>query len=745
MSTGKSRSGAKSSPRRANLLVELGVEELPPRALKTLGIAFAAGLARGLAQAGMVEDAPDNHRYFATPRRLAALIYGVAARQPARVSERRGPSLRAAYDAQGKPSRAARGFAESCGVEVAQLGTLETGKGAWLVYRQKTAGATLAAVVTDCLEQSVRPLPVAKRMRWGDGDAEFVRPVRWLLALHGARVVKTRLLGLKADRFTRGHRFHAGGQLAIPDADAYAERLESEGKVIADFDRRREVIETQIEKLVGTAKAWKDAGVNPKDVALAKLSKFPPKVEADPALLDLVTGMVEWPEALLGGFEKRFLKLPAEVLVSAMRDHQKYFHLTGCGGGNGGGKAKLLPVFIAVSNIASKSRARVRRGNERVLRARLADAEFFWHGDLKTPLEARVEDLKGVLFHHRLGSLHAKTARVVELAGVIAEQLQADPGQTARAAWLCKADLVTDLVGEFPELQGCMGRHYAKKSGEDRTVADALEQHYWPRYSGDQLPRSPVAQSVAVADRIDSLAGLFAAGEIPGGDKDPFALRRAALGVLRILIEKELDLDLYWLLQASGRSYENAGDTAAPDEKTIEQVFEFILERLKAYYQPKGYRAEELAAVMACKPRKPLDFDRRLRALSGFFKDQPEAADSLAAANKRIAGILGKSGEPTAAEPEPYDESLLRHAAETDLARQLDTIGAQAHKCFSARRYDDGFAALSRLKAPVDSFFDEVLVMDEDAAVRNNRLALLRRIRRLFLEAADISLMRAER
>ena len=709
------------APQRDNLLIEIGAEELPPRALQALGRAFAAGLARGLVEAGVLAD-EDNYRYFATPRRLAVLVYGVSARQPDSVVERRGPSLQAAYDAHGKPSPAAVGFAKSCGVNLAQLDTLKRDQGTWLVYRQKVAGLRLADVVTRCLEESVRQLPIAKRMRWGAHRVEFVRPVHWLLALHGAKLVKTRVLGLEAGRFTRGHRFHAGDKLSVAGADDYNPLLESTGRVIADFDRRREVIKKQLARISRKAGA---------------------RVVADDGLLDLVTGMVEWPTALLGGFDRRFLKLPDEVLVSCMSAHQKYFHLTD-------DKGKLLPGFIAVSNIVSKSPARVRRGNERVLRARLADAEFFWNSDLKIPLEARTEELKGVLFHNQLGSLHDKTARVARLARFIAEQLGADADKAAHAALLCKADLVTDMVGEFPELQGTMGRHYAKKSGEDKAVADAIEQHYWPRRrfdkgGGDKLPPGAVAQSVAVADRIDSLTGIFAGGEAPTGDKDPFALRRAALGVLRILIEKQLDLDLYQLLQAGRESYESAA-AVTPDAETIERVFAFMLERLRAYYQPLGYSASELAAVMACRPSKPLDFDRRLKALNRFFATRPEAAESLASANKRIAGILGKADlKSSGALPVRCDETLFREKAETELARQLDKIGAQARACFSDNHYDKGFAALSELKQPVDSFFDEVMVMDPDAAIRNNRLALLIRIRELFLGAADLSFMSADR
>ena len=721
MATQKSRPA-----RRANLLIEIGAEELPPRTLNKLAEAFAAELARGLVEAGVLDDQPDNCRCFATPRRLAALLRDVSAKQPGRMLERRGPSLQSAYDQQGKPSRAAEGFAQSCGVAIAQLETLKNERGAWLVHRQKVDGLKLADIVTNCLAESVRQLPIAKRMRWGEQAVEFVRPVHWLLALHGGAVVKTQVLGLQADRFTHGHRFHANHKLRIPNADDYAALLESKGKVIADFDQRRSTIEKQLAQLAGKAGA---------------------RVEADADLLERVTGMVEWPQAVRGDFDRRFLKLPGEVLVSCMSTHQKYFHLTD-------DKGKLLPGFITVSNIKSKAPARVRKGNERVLRARLADAEFFWNSDLKTPLASRTEELKGVLFHRQLGSLHDKTVRVARLARLIAKQLDADAERAERAALLCKADLVTDMVGEFPELQGTMGRYYAQKSGEEKPVADAIEQHYWPRRrfdkqggdkeGGDKLPRTAIAQSVAVADRLDSLTGIFAAGEAPSGDKDPFALRRAALGVLRILIEKQLDLDLCQLLQASRDSYESADKVAVtPDADTVERVFEFMLERLKAYYQQMGYSAAQLASVMACRPPRPLDFDRRLKALSRFFAERPEAAESLAAANKRIAGILGKA--KTQNVPEHYDESLFQHNAETELARQLEKIGAQVQVCFSANRYDKGFAALSKLKQPVDAFFDGVMVMDKDAAIRNNRLALLSRIRELFLGAADISFLGTER
>jgi len=749
-------------PRRADLLVEIGTEELPPRDLQKLGKAFAARFAEGLAAAGVVDGAGDAaaHRYFATPRRLAVLVKNVAARAPSRVIERRGPALQAAFDAAGQPTQAARGFAKSCGVEVAQLATLKTDKGEWLAYRRRESGAPLAIIVIAGLDDAVRRLPAAKRMRWGSGDAEFVRPAHWLLVLHGKRVVAAAALGLKAGRVTRGHRFHAGdAPLSIADAGEYARRLESDGRVIADFARRRRVIAAQLARLAKAAGA---------------------RAPHDDELLDEVTGLVEWPRAVAGEFDRRFLKLPAEVLSACMREHQKFFPLAGARG-------KLLPAFIAVSNLAARPGARVRAGYARVLRARLADAEFFWHSDLKTPLQARVEALKGIRFHHRLGTLHDKAQRVAAFAAHIAGRFDgaAGDGESAagaesgtgtgtvadaestvaaagRAAWLCKADLATDMVGEFPALQGVIGRHYARQAGENPAVADAIAQHYWPRFAGDRLPQGAPAQCVALADRLDSLLGLFACGDVPSGDKDPFALRRAALGALRILIEKRLDLDVHELLSAGAQAFGSssaAGATGAavqPDAATVERVFAFLLERLPAHYAPLGFNALEVAAVLACKPRRPLDFDRRLRALSRFFRNRPAAAQALAAANKRIAGILSKSAgrdgdaaagadaaavETVAAAVDP---TLFQHPAEAELARQLEARGARAAGCFSAGDYSAGLTELSRLKQPIDAFFDAVLVMEKDPRLRANRLQLLRRIRALFLGVADISLMQAD-
>ncbi len=708
---------------RANLLVEIGTEELPPRALQSLAYAFASDLALELVAAEIAGKS--GHGVvakwygFSTPRRLAVRIEDVADVQPRRVMERRGPSLRDAYDAAGNPTRAALGFAKSCGVPMAKLQRVETEKGAWLVCRESRAGKKLAEVLSDCLAQVLRRLPAPKRMRWGGGEVEFVRPAHWLLALHGARVVKAEALGLRAGRHTRGHRFHADRTLAVPNADAYEKLLEKKGMVIADFAQRRKKIRKQL------------TGIEKRTASVRNLRT---RIADDDALLDLVTGMVEWPQTLVGEFDRRYLKLPPEVLVSVMRDHQKYFPLVS---GNG----KLLPVFAFVANIKSKSPARVQQGNERVLRARLADAEFLLEKDLKVPLEERRAELKGILFHQKFGTLHDKSERIASLASHIAHKLNADVKSVMRAARLCKADLASDMVGELPELQGVIGRYCAKKHGETKVVADAIEQHYLPRYAGGKLPRGQIAQIIALADMLDSLSVFFAAGKMPSGASDPFALRRAAAGVLRIIIEMKLDIDVHELLEI----HTGKGSLLGWDEKIQlgeegrDQLLDFIIGRVKSYYRWKGYRTAEIAAVLACRPpHRLLDFDRRLKALSRFFKKQRAAAESLAAANKRIANILGKAEDA----PENYDRKKLIEKAELRLADSLEQTGAHAERCFAAGKYDDGLAALSKLRQPVDAFFDEVLVMAPDENLRKNRLALLRRIRNLFLAAADISHLR---
>ncbi|MEA3292592.1 MAG: glycine--tRNA ligase subunit beta [Pseudomonadota bacterium] len=716
MSTAKTKSTKtkKGAARPRNLLLELGTEELPPKALQRLGRAFADGIAKGLQEAGLLAGETE-YRWYATPRRLAVWAKGVLPRQLDRVEERRGPALKAAFDDDGNPTRAALGFAGSCGVGVEKLERLETAKGAWLVYRRKVRGEKLARILDRCMEETVKRLPIPKRMRWGASEVEFVRPVHWLVALHGADVVDAGVLGLRADRYSRGHRFHAPGRLRVSSADRYASILEEKGRVIADYDARQGKIRQQVERL-----AKRTGG----------------EAVMEQALLDEVTGLVEWPVALLGEFEKTFLQVPPEALVSSMSAHQKYFHMVN-------GRGRLLPAFITVSNIQSKSPKRVREGNERVLRARLADARFFWETDRRQSLARRADALQEVLFHVSLGSVYDKALRIEQLAGSIAKKMGVDEALSRRAALLAKADLVTEMVGEFPDLQGVMGRYYAATDGEPAEVAEAIDQHYAPRQAGGELPRGRAAQAVALADKLDTLLGIFASGEIPTGDKDPYALRRAALGVLRILIEKKLDLDLEQLLSDGVEAYAVTPYIAVmPDAGTAEAVFDFMQERLRAWYQGEGYSAEEVASVLACRPSRPLDFHCRLLAVSRFLKRHAGAAGSLAAANKRIANILGKAKEPV---PARHDPALLTEAAERRLAAALEETGGLADTLFDADDYTQGLTELAKLREPVDRFFDDVMVMCEDPALRDNRLALLGEMRRLFLQAADISHLRVEK
>lgn len=724
----------KSPGRRRSLLIELGTEELPPKALKNLAQAFAKNLFNGLVESGIVENQEDQsgqYTYYATPRRLVVWIKGVAPKQPDQTEQRKGPAVQVAFDPQGEPTAAAQGFAKSCGVPVSKLKRVKTDNGAWLVFEKRVKGKSLKVLVTQCLNDSIKALPIPKRMRWGNSEVEFVRPVHWLLALYGSDLIRTQALGLKANRFTRGHRFHCPGTLKIPSADRYLNTLKNNGFVIADYQARQSIIVKQATRLAKKANA---------------------RVVIDEHVLDEVTGLVEWPVAALGEFDQKYLKLPREVLISTMVDHQKYFHVTN-------DKGKLMPLFVSVSNIKSKTPKRVRQGNERVLRARLADAEFFWNTDQKIKLDARVDELKGVLFHNQLGTIYDKTIRIGNLASAIAAKLDVDKKDVQRAAKLCKADLTTDMVAEFPQLQGTIGKYYAANQGESKQVADAIDGHYKPRYANDKLPSTALAQCVALADKIDSLVGIFATGEVPSGDKDRFALRRAALGVLRIIIERKLDLDLYELFSLAMKPYIQSTPTKSKNadsktsniskldtsESVIENVFEFTNERLKSYFQAQNFSAEQIASVQACKPTKPLDFANRLAAVNHFFRKQGAAAKALASANKRIANILSKADLDDASKfSGKFNIKLVTDPAETQLAKAVEAVSSEVNGYFKTHQYDKGFDKLSTLKAPVDKFFDEVMVMHDDPAIKNNRLALLTKIRQLFLGVADISRIRIE-
>ncbi len=687
----------------ATLLFEVGTEELPPKALRRLAEALRDGVVDGLGAAGLGHGPA---RALAAPRRLAVVVEAVDPVQADRELERKGPALEAAFDAEGRPTPAALGFARSCGVDVEALETLSTAKGEWLVWRGRQRGRPAAELLPGILDRSLDGLPIPRRMRWGEGDETFVRPVHWLVLLHGDAVVPYRRFGIEAGRETRGHRFHRPAPIVIERADDYVRRLETTGYVVVDPDERRERIRAGVE-----AEARAAGG----------------HAVVDEVLLDEVTGMSEWPVAIRGGFDRRFLELPPEVLVSAMKGHQKYFHVVDDDGG-------LMPVFVTVSNIESRDPGVVRHGNERVIRPRLADAAFFWRQDRAVRLEARLPELGRVLFQKRLGSLLDKTHRLLALSTVLAGAVGADPGQAERAALLSKCDLLTAMVGEFPELQGIMGRHYALHDGEDVPVALAIEEHYLPRQAGDRLPASALGRVLALADRLDTLVGIFAIGQAPTGDRDPFGLRRAALGFLRIVLDEALEVDLDSVVGEAIGVYRRQGVDVP--EGTAEALYEFMVERLRGHCLEQGIAADVFAAVRACRPGRPADFVRRLEAVASF-RSLPEAA-SLAAANKRIRNILRKADDASFGTVDP---DRLVEPAERALYEVVERLGAEVEPLLAAADYDAVLSRLARLHDPVGRFFDEVMVMADDDALRRNRLALLDRLAGLFLRVADISLL----
>ena len=690
-----------SEPR--DLLIEIGTEELPPRALPRLSQAFADGLEKGLEAAALSFS---GIRAWAAPRRLALLVKDLPPAQEDREIVRRGPALKAAFDDDGCPTQAAIGFARSCGVEVEQLDQLETKKGSWLSFRAVEKGRPVAELVPELVRKALAGLPIPKRMRWGDRDDEFVRPVHWVVLLFGDQVVDATILGVKADRYTRGHRFHHPQAMYIAEPEAYLPLLETEGRVLADFAARREAIRAQV---------------------LEQAAQLGGQALIDEALLDEVTALVEWPVAIAGRFDSEFLQVPSEALISSMQDHQKYFPVTDARGA-------LLPHFVTVANLVSKDPEQIRAGNERVIRPRLADAAFFWNQDRKKPLESYAEGLRNMVFQDRLGTLYDKQQRIARLATRIATDLGANVGYAERAAQLCKCDLLTSMVYEFPELQGIMGRYYAIESGEPEEVATAIEEHYRPRYAGDGLPATRTGQALALADRIDSLVGIFAIGQAPSGDKDPFALRRAALGVVRICIEGGLDIDLVELLDHAAGAFDDS--LGAP--KVIDTVFDYVAERLRGYYQERGVEHDVVEAVLATRPTRLLDIDRRIQACRAF-RLLPEAA-SLAAANKRIGNILRKAGQGVSGE---VKHSLLQDEAEQQLARQVEALGADVIPLMDEGRYEEALKQLAGLRDAVDHFFDQVMVMADDEGLRRNRLALLQQIRQLFLRVADLSLLQS--
>jgi glycyl-tRNA synthetase beta chain len=679
-----------------DLLFELRTEELPPRTLKALSDALTEGLAKGLDSAAVPHGKVHG---FATPRRLGVWIEKVAEHQPDRQVERRGPPLATAFDAQGLPTQAATAFAKSCGVAVGDLSKLTTEKGAWLQFRGTERGAATVSLLQSILDQAIAALPIAKRMRWGARSAEFVRPVHSVLLLFGDDIVPAEVLGLAAGRITSGHRFHAPKPIALKNAGAYAGKLRR-AKVIADYAERREIIR---------------AGVT---TAAAQVGG---EALIDAALLDEVTALVEWPVPLAGQFEQRFLSLPREVVIATVQDHQRYFAVQGPDG-------NLSCWFVTVSNIESRDPSKVREGNERVVRPRLSDAAFFWEQDRKIPLQAHAARLAGMTFQAKLGSYAEKTARVRQLAELIGGRIGAGP-DLRQAAELSKADLMTAMVGEFPELQGTMGRYYGEAQGLPHDVTLALEEHYRPRFAGDALPSTKIGQTVALADKIDTLVGIFAIEQRPTGTKDPFGLRRAALGVLRILLEARLDLDLTDVLAAAAAAQPIRRAAAA------EEVYDFIAERLRGMLlEHPGTTPEMLDAVLANRPCSPLDVVTRLEALKEFLL-LPDAA-VLAAINKRITNILKKTqvhGDWI------IDAQGLTEAAERGLHHALMSLRDPVLNATNQHRYADSLKALVALRAPVNDFFDHVMVMDENPLKRNNRLALLRDAQLLLSGVADLS------
>lgn len=700
-------------PVMADFLVEIGTEELPPKALRNLETAFAQGVTEGIAAAGL---GGSKARSFATPRRLAVLVAEVHVEQPRQRIEKRGPPLKVAFDSAGQPTRAATAFAAGCGVDVARLEKEETAAGAWLIYRAETAGRRAVELLPAIVSEALAGLPVPRRMRWGSHDVEFVRPVHWLVMLLGTEVVPCEILGLSAGRHTRGHRYLSGGPLVLASPGDYVATLKGAGCVWPDFIERRERI---------------------RELAVAAGRELGGEAVLEAEVLDEVAALVEWPVPVTGRFDPSFLQLPEEVLIATLQGHQRYFPVRSSAGA-------LMPHFIAISNVHSREPEQVRRGNERVVKPRLADASFFWEQDLRRPLAERAPALADIVFQRGLGTLQDKCGRVAELGRVLAAPLGASVTIVERAAQLAKADLLTDLVREFPELQGRMGYYYALRSGESDGVARAIEEQYLPRHAGDRLAGSAAGRCLAIADRLDTLAGVFALGKRPSGNRDPFGLRRAALGVLRTLIESRIDLPLPPVL---GRAVELQPVKIADGPALASELYDFMMDRLRAWYldgQAPGLAAgavstEMFEAVRVRAPASPLDFHARLLAVRSFMS--MGAAESLAIANKRIANILKGIGSEELLPA--VDPALFNAPEERRLHETVDGLLPLHQAALASREYADALRRLAALREPVDNFFTAVMVMTDDTRRRRNRLTLLHRLRRLFLDVADLSCLPA--
>jgi glycyl-tRNA synthetase beta chain len=732
--------------KREDLLIELLSEELPPKTLLIMAEAFKKHLETGLNKAALTFK---DIKYFASPRRLALIVSQLAKKQQDQILERKGPAKSVAFDAKGEPTPACLGFMRASGAALEDLITVNNTQGAWIFVKQKVAGKPVAELLPAIINDALTALPIAKRMRWGDSAVQFVRPVHRLVLLYGKDVIPAAILGCNSDRLTEGHRFHMPKTITIEHAADYPKLLE-EGMVIADFFVRRQIIRTKVEEQVkeiaNTNPLIFDENLqeelrNPQEFTPEKYSELVNVLRKNTAkktkninasalmpedLLDEVTGLVEWPHALLGQFDAAFLSLPKEVLISAMQDHQRYFPILDA-------KGELLPYFITISNIESSSPQQVIQGNERVLRARLSDAAFFYQADQKEQSSTRLLRLKGISAQAKLGTLYDKAERLSHLATWIAEQWQINTADAARAALLAKTDLTSNMVGEFPELQGVMGEYYALQEGESEAVAQAIREHYLPRFAADHLPKSLMGSALAIADRLDTLTAAFGMKQIPTGDKDPYGLRRAALAVLRILIENRLELDLKQALQVAQHSYHLPLDNT----ETETQLLHFIQERLPAFYQEQEIKADVFAAVQALGISNPLDFDQRVKAVQAFKK--LDAALALAEVNKRVSNILAQYTKNIAASS--INPAYLVHPAEQQLAQRMALMQAKIQHLAQHRSYEDILILLADLHQPVDEFFAEVLVMAEDQATRENRLLVLQQLRALFLQVADIALL----
>ena len=688
----------------ADCLIELGTEELPPTALATLSQAFESGLLKGLDTAGLSYSA-DAVKRFATPRRLAVLIPALQTQQADKAIEKLGPAVSAAYDKEGKPSKAAEGFARSNGVSFDQLTTVDTDKGERLCFSSTEQGKPTTELLASIINDALDALPIPKRMRWGASRTEFVRPAHWLVVLLGDQVVDCSVLGQQSSRQSFGHRFHAPDAINIESPAGYEKQLRDQGSVIVDFEQRKASIAEQAKTL--------GESVNGRAV-----------IEDD--LLDEVTALVEMPYALIGKFDEAFLQVPQEALIYSMSEHQKYFHIVDSNG-------QLLPHFITISNIDSTDPDKVINGNERVIRPRLADAAFFFETDKKVSLNALRDRLKPVVFQKQLGTVYEKTERIASLAAGIATAIGADSAAAKQAGELCKADLASDMVLEFDKMQGTAGGYYAENEGLPAAVASAIRSHYLPRFAGDKVPTSGVDCAVALADRLDTLTGIFGIGQEPSGSKDPFALRRSSIGILQIILQNNLEIDIqHWVRVAIAQH-----DLDADDSATATRVIDYLFDRFAAVYQDQGLATEIFAAVKAKSLSSPLDFDARVQAVAAF--SQTEESESLASANKRVSNILEKSESNVSSQA--FDAALLVETAEKTLAKAIADKESEAMPLFEQGQYRDGLLKLTELKASIDQFFDDVMVNVDDEKLKANRLALLARLRELFLHVADISLL----